>query len=137
MQYTIHCRLQCTLPLHSSDLVIFGQIHCIQCTAYTSATLQGYTACTLQSMQCSCSLHCTVHAVYIQCTLQLPCSSTACTLHFGLGFEVSALRLCIKELNLCFQKLVIGYLHTFHFGRFPRLGIEPFFMPHQIVILRL
>ena len=31
----------------------------------------------------------------------------------------------IKELYLCFQKLVSGELHTFIFGRFPCPGIEP------------
>ncbi len=45
---------------------------------YTACTLQkcrGFTAFILQSMQCSCSLHCTGHAAYVQsytaCTLQL------------------------------------------------------------------
>ncbi len=71
IRYTADCSVDC--------------LYTLQCTEYTSATLHGYTACTLQSMQCSCSLHCPVHAVYVQCTLQLPCSYTACTLHFGLG----------------------------------------------------
>ncbi len=31
----------------------------------------------------------------------------------------------IKELFLCFQKIVSGELHTFYFGRFPSPGIEP------------
>ena len=33
--------------------------------------------------------------------------------------------LTIKELFLCFQKLVSGELHTFYFGRFPSPGIKP------------
>ena len=40
--------------------------------------------------------------------------------------EVSALLFCIKELFLCFQKLVSGELHTFYFGRFPEIMISKF-----------
>ncbi len=31
-------------------------------------------------------------------------------------------KVCFKELFLCFQKLVSGELHTFYFGRFPSLS---------------
>ncbi len=53
-----------------------------------------YTAGTLQPMQCTCStlhIHCQQVAVYLQCTCSLHCSYTACTLHFGLGWQIPAL----------------------------------------------
>ncbi len=112
MHCIIHYGLKCTMPLHCSDLprstrsghwfptfcILHGQctlqLHCLACSVHAVYTPLHcmYTAlrsgCSLQSMQCSCSLHCAVHAVDVQCTLQLPCSYTACTLLFSLSSSV-------------------------------------------------
>ncbi len=56
MQCTIQCRLQCTLPLHSSDLAMFDQIHCTQ--------------------QCTLLRHCTLHF-----TLLRHCTCSTMPLH--------------------------------------------------------
>ena len=96
MQYTIHCKLQCRLPLHSSDLVIFGQIHCnLQCNRNTGNKNVFNVPHALQ-LHCRGTLRlhfslCSVVAVYMytaqsmQSMYSVPCSYPACTLHFGLG----------------------------------------------------
>ncbi len=70
--WSVHCpcRVHClyTPSIFWSDKCWPLLVHC-----------REYTACTLQSMLCSCSLHCTVHEAYVQ-------SYTACTLHFNLGW---------------------------------------------------
>ncbi len=39
--------------------------------------------------------------------------------------HIQEIKISIKELYLCFQKLVSGVLHTFYCGRFPTPGIDP------------
>ncbi len=64
MQYTIHCRLQCRLPLHSSDSI---QIHC-RGTLHVHFSLCSVVAVyTVQSMQSMYSVHCSyleLHCMY-------------------------------------------------------------------------